>query len=465
MIRENGYIDGIRGSTIEGWAQSCVDNTNVAIVEILIDGDLIGAVSATTYREDLARRSICGGFAGFSYLIPARYFDGARHRLDCRISHCQSALGDSPLFFARKMETMPGKFALDRQVFTKDFDHSRFRRSLAATRKLAIVSTYHNLPEFLKYQNNILRSLQKSGYTSIVVHACDVYSSRLKLADDHAFLVVKRNIGYDFGSYALGMSLAKKHLGELDELVLTNDSVFHMGDDLTDLICRARSLGVDLVGATDSFERRYHLQSYFLWAGANLVSSPVLTNFLMSFPTNANREVAVEEGELALTHHILNEGLSAAAICTYEAVAAAWMRRRDQNWAHLRRLTERSGAGARASSVLDQFENTVELIRSGVPVNPTHFFWDSLLKEFNLPFLKREFVLSNPCKISTYLNLPNVLEDYPRVKTEIMEIVRRYGGERILALGDSGSERTARPSNIEAIKAHLQKSALLAKRA
>ena len=278
------------------------------------------------------------------------------------------------------------------------------------------------------------------------------------MVEKSGFLVVKRNIGYDFGSYALGMSLAQQHIGEIDEIIFTNDSIFHLTDDLSELIARARRLNVDLVGATDSFERRYHLQSYFLWAGKNLVESPALASFLMSFPVNANRAVAVEEGELSITRHVLNEGFKAEAICSYETVAAAWMRRRDQNWSLLRRLTEKLSPGAQASTALEQFDNMVDLVRNGVPVNVTHFFWDTLLKDFNIPFLKREFVLSNPCKISTYLNLPNVLEEYPRVKTEIREIVRRYGGERILPLSDQESERPPRQMNIEAIKAQLQKS-------
>jgi hypothetical protein len=96
MLREVGYIDGIQGSIIAGWAQSGPDDTNAAIVEILIDGEFVGAVSACTYREDLAQKSICGGLAGFSYSIPSKYFDGVQHRIDCRIAHCQSPLGDSP---------------------------------------------------------------------------------------------------------------------------------------------------------------------------------------------------------------------------------------------------------------------------------------------------------------------------------------------------------------------------------
>ena len=460
MMKEFGYIDGISGSKLEGWAQNCANDMSCALVEISIDGDYVGAVSANAYRDDLARRSISGGFAGFSYNIPAKYFDGAQHRIDCRIAQGQTALADSPTFFTRKFDAMSGGLALQRQVFTKDIDRSEFKAVLAATRKLAIISTHHNLKNFLKYQTTIVRSLRRSGFVCLVVHSCDVFSSEMQSPDESAFLVAKRNTGYDFGAYALGVNIARDYMSEVDEIVLTNDSVFHMVDDISQLIARARDLKVDLVGATDSFERRYHLQSYFLWAGKNLVASSVLTAFLMSFPSDANRAVAVEEGELALTQYVLNEGMKAEAIGGYEAVAAAWMRRRDQNWNLLRRLTERHNADT--SSVLEQFENTVDLVRTGVPVNPTHFFWDTLLREFDIPLLKREFVISNPCKVSTYLNLPMVLEEHPRVKSEIKELVRRYGGERILALSDSDAERPLRQDKINPVESHLPKSVIMA---
>jgi hypothetical protein len=38
-------------------------------------------------------------------------------------------------------------------------------------------------------------------------------------------------------------------------------------------------------------------------------------------------------------------------------------------------------------------------LRMGQPVNTTHFFWDTLIREFRFPFVKKELLLRNPMSV------------------------------------------------------------------
>jgi hypothetical protein len=79
--------------------------------------------------------------------------------------------------------------------------------------------------------------------------------------------VERRNSGYDFGSWAEGFFTLKAR-GELhsettQELLIINDSCIFT-DENSDLIQKARSIPVDVVGLTDSYQFLHHIQSNFM---------------------------------------------------------------------------------------------------------------------------------------------------------------------------------------------------------
>jgi hypothetical protein len=332
-----------------------------------------------------------------------------------------------------------------KQVFAKRYHDSDLAQAIARTRKVAIVSTYHELNIFLEYQKTMFKSLNAAGYTCIIVHNCNSFDARLSVDADAGFLIVRRNMGYDFGSYATGLSTVLSQTQLVDEILFVNDSIIQTASSLDGLMSRIRALDCDMVGITDSFDRAYHIQSYFFWVGKKIIRSPFLTNFFATYSVESQRAQAIEDGELALTSCALSEGFQVKAICGYEALASVWLSRQDENRAHLDRLTSKLPTNGQRRVVMEQFENTVDFIRRGIAVNPSHFFWDTLLIDFSIPFIKREFVLRNPAEIASYIRLSEVLDAFPNVQSAIREMRRRYGGERVppLHLGPESSRAVA----------------------
>jgi hypothetical protein len=257
--------------------------------------------------------------------------------------------------------------------------------------------------------------LANAGFVVLVMHATG--TSDLPTDDidrDNCFLYVKRNLGYDFGSWAAGVFLLSDLLHRVEEMVLVNDSVLGLQADLTAILDQMRTTGADMVSLTDSYERDYHLQSYFLWMGPKVCRSSLLQLFMANYSFGSDKQVAIKEGEIGISRFFLEHGFTVQALHAYQDVAGTWLKKVP----HLARAIENlpnfdlghigSNSGMERSyrgKMLEKLELIVSHILGGVPMNPTHFFWDTLVADFGHPFLKRELLLVNPGEVPTYFQL------------------------------------------------------------
>ena len=68
--------------------------------------------------------------------------------------------------------------------------------------------------------------------------------------------------------------------------------------------------------------------------------------------------------------------------------------------------TGMSGFAARASA---HIAADAGYLRTGQPVNATHFFWDTLIRDFRFPFLKKELLLLNPMSVPNLGDISGLL--------------------------------------------------------
>jgi len=90
-----GTLDLISNNQIMGWAWNKYTRETV-IIEIIIDGNVIGQTTADSYRLDLELASIANGYAGFSYIIPDDLCDNKKHKIEARILGTSIYLNGSP---------------------------------------------------------------------------------------------------------------------------------------------------------------------------------------------------------------------------------------------------------------------------------------------------------------------------------------------------------------------------------
>jgi len=168
-------------------------------------------------------------------------------------------------------------------------------------------------------------------------------------------VVVRKNEGYDFGSWKLGLEKYRARLEDYDGVLLANDSVYGPFFDLKSFIERFEDDGVDILGMTDSNELDYHLQSYFVMYKAKVLSGEAFWKFWSQVSIQGDKWDIIKKYEIGLSQRMMRYGkYNISAYCDM----------------------------------------------SGYPnLNHTHVHWRDLILKKKFPFLKIELVKKNPFSI------------------------------------------------------------------
>ncbi|CAK6687778.1 hypothetical protein OGCDGJMD_00290 [Cyanobium usitatum str. Tous] len=164
-------------------------------------------------------------------------------------------------------------------------------------------------------------------------------------------VLVRENEGYDFDSWAAGLSFCRRWLDRVPLLILTNDSCYgplHSVDGIFERLAASRA---DVVGLTESTAIRSHLQSYFVAYRPRVLRSPVFWAFW--------EQIGIWDTKIDL------------------------VRSCEVGW---------SGVLADAGFQLEA------LYLAGLHGNVTHTRWRQLLEELQFPFLKTELLRLNPIR-------------------------------------------------------------------
>lgn len=220
-----------------------------------------------------------------------------------------------------------------------------------------------------------------------------------------ARIVLRRNVGYDFAAWRDGMRVCGLPRGETACLLLANDSVYGPLRPLAGLLERMDFAAADVWSATDSWQHRYHLQSYFLAFGPAAMHSAAFGAFWRSVRDVRSKWWVVTRYEIGLTAALLAAGLRCRAVWPYDALIRA-LRRDAADDAAAHRAAP-SGAGANRDPYVDPLARAGQGHRTRVlhaaarriPVNPTADLWDVLIRQ-GMPFLKRELLRSNPSRVA-----------------------------------------------------------------
>jgi rhamnosyltransferase len=138
-------------------------------------------------------------------------------------------------------------------------------------------------------------------------------------------VLLKDNTGFDFGMWQHG--LERTDLAGVDEIVLTNSSVFGPIYPLGPIFGRMSDDPCDFWGMTDNFELRWHLQSYFLVFKRNVVHSEAFRTFFWSVLPYRSKGPVVYGYEIGLTAFLVDSGFRPGAFAPVESWAS-WAQRK-----------------------------------------------------------------------------------------------------------------------------------------
>ena len=194
-------------------------------------------------------------------------------------------------------------------------------------------------------------------------------------------VLVRRNVGYDFGAMREGLSHWRLPRAETRSVLLVNDSLVGPFTPLEPILARADLSQADVWGATDSPQRSHHLQSFFLLAGREALTSQAWASFWGDVRPVLSKEWIIAKYEIGLTRRLKKGGLRLRALFPYETLVAG--------------LAPFEGSERRRA----QAARLRRVLRRGGKLNPTADLWRELLRA-GFPFVKRELLGANPGQVA-----------------------------------------------------------------
>lgn len=245
-----------------------------------------------------------------------------------------------------------------------------------------------------------LRELARNGYSiAFVTNSGQLApASRRVLEEICAAIFVRKNVGYDFGAWADVIRTLRLPGAETKELLLVNDSMYGPLLPLDTLLNRLDYREADIWGLTDSWQQRYHLQSFFLGFGETALRSTAFGKFWRKVRPVPSKVFIVRAYEVGLTQAMLKAGLRCKAVWPYDALVAEV-----GNAATLNDIIRAERAkSARSDPVVQMRKLQTTRIRTAVKkqiaLNPSADLWRQLLRT-GFPFIKRELLRKNPSKV------------------------------------------------------------------
>jgi Rhamnan synthesis protein F len=428
-----GFLDGVAAGQVHGWAVDTGDSFQSSEIDIFVDDEWVATVTADLFRSDLRDNQIGEGRHGFTYDLPAMLVDGGEHLVSARFCATGRELLQSPrrVILGERFE------AAAEQKVMPDRPIEPLMAELRQGGRLAIIASFLRKPRLLGYHHALARSLRDLGFKVVVVqNVLELAEPPFEAGVD--LFVARGNAGFDFGAWHSTLNLLNEAVGGLSELVLTNDSIFGPLFDLAKVFEKMNASPADVWGITDSWERAYHLQSYFLVLKRSALAGQALSSFRAAYAQPKSKSGVIELGEIGLTQTLLAAGLKVAAYCPYREVAAAWLGGLQERLSRLNGRAELALFRAETSPELRTYQSIVQRLRRGLPVNPTHAFWDTLLQSFGCPFIKRDLLFFNPA------GMPNLCEVGPAIRS-----VSSYPLELVEEARASGPVRLAQPIFID----------------
>jgi hypothetical protein len=241
--------------------------------------------------------------------------------------------------------------------------------------------------------------------------------SLAQLRDHSTCILLRRNCGYDFGAWRDGLQELGITPGRYRMVVLANDSVYGPVGPLSALFNRIDFARADVWSATDSWQHRYHLQSYLLAFGETALAHPAFLAFWRQVRNVRSKWAVVAHYEIGLTQILQRGGLRCAAVYDYISL----VRQAEVT------CTTRTGVspGSLDSLHAATAERTLKATAVRAALNPSIDLW-LLLAEAGAPMLKRELLRDNPLRALDLRAWHQVVGDRaPALYAEIIEDLKR----------------------------------------
>jgi hypothetical protein len=194
---------------------------------------------------------------------------------------------------------------------------------LSGARKIAILAQFSTEVRVSRSFRTLVAEFVRADYLPVVVSAspvsgCLEWNGELP---DSAIVVRQPNLGYDFGSWAIGLNLIGASRSA-PYIVLANDSIVGPFASLRPLLHDFEATSADVWGLTDNYQYTHHLQSYFMGFRNGVLADGPLRRFFDNVRIEPTKWDIIHRYELGLTRLLSTEGYTAVAAFRAETLVA-----------------------------------------------------------------------------------------------------------------------------------------------
>jgi lipopolysaccharide biosynthesis protein len=243
------------------------------------------------------------------------------------------------------------------------------------TKRALVLAHYHT--------RGLLRSdtlaLLKAGLercTRVILISTKLQNAQLTRLPQGIEVHVRNNTGYDFYSYRHGILQVLNGEGAHglpDEICLMNSSFVCLdAAGFLDRLFRSAGDQVDCYGLVRSLEVADHIQSYVIVLSRHVLLDPAVLDWWTRMVPIDERIVVIREYEIGLSQLLLRLGYQLKPAYDHRACITADVARLGR-------------------------EHAVDVTTLNVHLNPSHFHWLNLLREFST--LKIEVYRNNPFRL------------------------------------------------------------------
>lgn len=289
-------------------------------------------------------------------------------------------------------------------------------RADAAPRHIAIYAHYNPQACISAMVLKQLETIRAAGFEIMLVSM-----SQIERQEDLAALrplvrsiVVRKSFGRDFGAWHDIIQSNLALMRGAEEILLVNDSLLGPFTPIDPLFESMRQGGDGVFGLTDSPDIEPHLQSYFLLFTGQIAISALL-DFMDCLQLSFDKTTMIQRGELGLARFLAARNVPMNALYPFDEVEE---KARDVDM-YLETLLACYPSLRGQYVTTDSLGADFDAVRSnrlqikfhllGLALNPTHYYWRVLIKEFGFPFIKTNLITENAARIPDIADWPDVI--------------------------------------------------------
>lgn len=291
----------------------------------------------------------------------------------------------------RLRESIDHLKAMFRRPWVRVIKPAPLDRAISTCSRVCVFAHFNKQGRIEPWTQHYLRTLHRSRFATILVST----SPHLEPGDVAAIspfcdaILHRKNSGYDFGSWRAGLEYIEYRMWPSATVLICNDSVLGPLVDLEPILRRFEASGDAVWGLTENREVRPHLQSYFLLFRGDCFAIREFRRFWGAIRMKADKEGIVLRYEIGLTDLLRRLKLSWRA-----AFPSAAVERHPGWYPHPPGTT-----------------------------NQTLFLWDTLLREYSFPFVKRILLNGYVEQIPSVTGWPAVVLGMPDLLPDARALV------------------------------------------